>query len=468
MSVLSVSNLQETFIGKSIARTANAQVTDPTNSTTYIADGEVVVVDGNLNVYNTGTMAYGPTLTSTTTPWIQVVQRNGDNLVWSNRIIGTKTTGYRGVAYAGGQEQVYHIGYTGSGSNVLDITSGLDYQLTIIENQDDMMWSEQKKKNVTSVTNNVVNSQQDLAKAIVKNVMKKYTTDGLSVTAAMLNSGTAAVLTGAANIALRVVHGSNVIAPFLTTTGAASPITNAGFGVGSIIRIGVTGTAIGTSDKTVCPVYTVKEAHPNITNAWVLDQPYAGPSNAALAFTDCGYIATAGPFWGVRFTGKTLPYRRDFFKFKRVSYTLQMSGFGATIMTRTQDSKYGYGDGRLVLEEESFSKGFQGALNRMTVPLPLANETFTASALTSVVLDTTSYHDGFDTPTAASRYNAITVEHFGQDAQVVVANPTMPQLVKVFMVVGADQGTGAATDVQNALNDWMGSLPTVFPALSVF
>ena len=104
----------------------------------------------------------------------------------------------------------------------------------------------------------------------------------------------------------------------------------------------------------------------------------------------------------------------------------------------------------------------------MSIPLPLANETFTASAATSVVLDTTNYHDGFDTPTTASRYNAITIEHYGQDAQTVVANPSMPQLIKVFMVVGADQGSGAVTDVQNALNDWMASTPSAFPTLSVF
>lgn len=467
MSVLSVQNLQETFIGRSIPRTANAQVLDPSNSTTYIADGEVVVVDGNMNVYNTGSMAYGATLTSTTTPWIQVVQRNGDNLVWSNKIWGNKTTGYRGVAYAAGQEQIYHIGYNGSAGQ-LDVNSGLDFTLTVIENQDDMMWSEQKKKNVVNVPNNLAPTQLDLAKAVVKNQMKKYTTDGSSITACMLNNGTAAALTGAANIALRVVHGSNVIAPYLTTTGLASPITNVGFGVGSVVRIGVTGTNISGADKTACPVYTVLAAHPSITNAWILDMPYAGPTNVALAFTDCGYIATPGTSWGVRFTGKALPFRRDFFKFKRVAFTLQMSGYGATPLSKTQDSRYGYGDGRLVLEEESFSKGFEGALNRMTVPLPLANETFTASAATSVVLDATTFHDGFDTPTAASRYDAITIEHFGQDSATVVQPPAMPQLIKIYMVDGADQGNGGVTDVQNALNDWMAGTPGAFPNLSVF
>jgi hypothetical protein len=384
-----------------------------------------------------------------TSPWIQIVQRNGDNLVWSSRIYGDKVTSYRGVAGAQGQEQIYHIGYNGS-ANSLDITAGLDFQLTVIENQDDMMWSEQKKKNVVYVPNNLVTSQQDLAKAVVKNQMKKYTTDGSAITAVMLNSGAGSIFTGAATIA--VSHGSNVIVP-------NAAITNAGFGAGSIARIGVTGSGVGTT----IPVYTVLGAHPTIANAWILDQPYAGPSNSALAVANAG-VVTAGANWGVRFTGKALPYRRDFFKFKRVAFTLQMSGYGATVLTKTQESSYGYGDGRLVLEEESFSKGFEGALNRMTVPLPLANETFTASAATTSTLNTT-YGDAF--VTASALYDAITIEFFSQDSATVVAVPRMPQLVKIFAFDGAGQNSGANTDIQNALNDWMASTPGVFSNLSV-
>ena len=443
MSVLSVQNIQETIIGGNVNRTANAQVTDPTNTTTYIVDGEVVVLNSSGVVYDASTMSYA------TSPWIQIVQRNGDNLVWSSRIYGDKVTSYRGVAGAQGQEQIYHIGYNGS-ANSLDITAGLDFQLTVIENQDDMMWSEQKKKNVVYVPNNLVTSQQDLAKAVVKNQMKKYTTDGSAITAVMLNSGAGSIFTGAASIA--VTHGSNVIVP-------NAAITNAGFGAGSIARIGVTGSGVGTT----IPVYTVLGAHPTIANAWILDQPYAGPSNSALLVANAG-VVTAGANWGVRFTGKALPYRRDFFKFKRVAFTLQMSGYGATVLTKTQESSYGYGDGRLVLEEESFSKGFEGALNRMTVPLPLANETFTASAATTSTLNTT-YADAF--VTASALYDAITIEFFSQDSATVVAVPRMPQLVKIFAFDGAGQNSGANTDIQNALNDWMASTPGVFSNLSV-
>jgi hypothetical protein len=445
MSVLSVQNIQETIVGGNVNRTANAQVTDPTNTTTYIADGEVVVVNSSGVVYDASSMSYA------TSPWIQIVQRNGDNLIWSSKIYGDKVLGYRGKAGAQGQEQIYHIGYNGT-SGSFDITSGLDFQLTVIENQDDMMWSEQKKKNVVYVPNNLVTSQLDLAKAIVKNQMKKYTTDGSAITAVMLNSGSAAAVDGSART-LAVTHGSNVI----TYSGATANIT----GAGSIVRIGTTTVASGRG--VTVPVYTIQGAHPTIANAFILDQPYAGPSQSAIADVDHG-VVTAGTSWGVRFTGKALPYRRDFFKFKRVAFTLQMSGFGATVLSKTQESAYGSGDGRLVLEEESFSKGFEGALNRMTVPLPLANETFTASAATTSTLNTT-YADAF--VTASALYDSITIEFYSQDYVTVVAAPRMPQLIKIFAFDGAGQNTGANTDIQNALNDWMASTPGAFANLSV-
>ncbi len=294
MSVLSVQNIQETFVGKNISRSAT-QVINP-NAAGYPVDGEVVVVNNQGVVYDASSMS------NITSPWIQIVQRNGDNLVWSSKINYSKLVAYRGKSYAFGQEQIYHIGYNGSAGS-LDITAGLDFQLTLIENQDDMMWAEQKKKNVTSVPNNLVTSQQDLAEYIVKNVMKKYSIDGLSITAAMLNSGTAATI-GA--VTLNVTHGSNVVTYSGTATGVAA---------GSVVRIGATGSAIGTT----VPVYTVQGAHPTITNAYILDQPYAGPSNATLPNADHGLIASPGALWGVRFTGKALPFRRDFFKFLPMS-----------------------------------------------------------------------------------------------------------------------------------------------------
>lgn len=452
MSVLSVKNIQETFIGKSIARTATLQVINP-DASGYIADGEVAVLN------STGVpMTTSTTNTYAVSPFIQLVQRNGNNVIFSSKIYGNKVNTYLGRAGAQGTEQIYNVGYDGvTATKALDITAGLDFQLTLIENQDDMMWSEQKKKNVTSVPNNLVTSQLTLAQYIVKNVMKKYTTDGISVTAVMMNSGTAAAFTGAT--AASVTHGSNII-----TFATATP-TNTGFGAGSVIRLGTTTVASGRG--TGIPVYTVQGAHPTIPFAWILDQPYAGPTQSALALADSGFV-TAGASWGVRFVGKYLTsYRRDFFKFKRTAFTVQMSGFGATPITKTQESTYGYGDGRLVLEEESFAKGFEGALNRMSVPLPIANETFTADGSYTVTQNAT-YGDAFTT--ATTLYDCITIEFFSTSSQTVVASPAMPQLLKIYMVDGAAQGATDNTTkaVQTALNTWMASTPSAFGALAVF
>jgi hypothetical protein len=144
-----------------------------------------------------------------------------------------------------------------------------------------------------------------------------------------------------------------------------------------------------------------------------------------------------------------------------------MSGFGATPLFKTQNMSYGYGDGRLVLEEESFSKGFEGALNRMSVPLPIANETFTADGSSTTSINTT-YADAFTVPNAT--YDCITIEFFSSSSQTVVASPNMPQLVKIYMYDGANQGDTDNTTLclQNQLNDYMASVPGAFANLSVF
>lgn len=445
MSVLSVHNLQETFVGTNISRTASPQVSN-SSATGYIANGEIVVVNSSGVVYDASSMSYA------TSPWIQIVQRSGDQLVWSSKIEGNKLKSYRGVAAGQGQEQIYTVGYNGT-TGSLDTTSGLDYRITLIENQDDMQWSEQKKKSVVNVPSSLITSQATLASAVVKNQMKKYLTDGSAITAVMLNNGTTTAFTGATTVSL--THGSTVLTP-------DAAITNAGFAAGSVLRLGVTGSTVATL---TLPVYTVKEAHPTIANAWILDQPYAGPSNSALAVASAGVFTSVGANWGVRFVGKSLPFRRDFFKFKRVAFSLQMANFSTTILTKTQEASYGTGDGRLVLEEESACKGFEGALNRMSVPLPLANETFTAVGTTSTSLSTAL---GESFTTASVIYDAITIEYYSQNQSNTISGINVqPQIIKIFGYDAASQNTTANTGIQTALNDWMASTPSAFGTLSV-
>ena len=440
MSVLSVKNLQEVLVGKDVIRTPNVQITDPTNTTTYIADGEIVVLDSSGAIYNSGTMSYS------TSPYIQIAQRSGNNVIVTNKIYGNKLFTYTGTAPgAQGSEQITHIGYNGA-SGSLDVSGSNDFYLTITPNQDDMQWSEQKQKNVTLVTKaSVGTSQAILASAIVENVMKKYVTNGLPLTAAMLNSGAGAAFAVATLVS--VTHGSNVIV--FNGAEVLAP--------GDLIRLGVTGSALGVE----IPVYTVKEAHPVIANAYILNQPYAGPSNAALDATADAGTVTPGADYGVRFTGKTLPFVLDFFKFKRVNFTVQMQGFGTTPLTKTQNSTYGVGDGRLCAEEESFCKGFQGALNRMTVPLPAI--TIDSDSSTTSVLDTTLGDAFVD---ANTLYETVQISFYGENLHTTTPSVKMPETIKLFLYPGATQNKAASTGVLTALDDWMASTPNAFAAIA--
>ena len=99
MSVLTVKNSQYVYIGKSIARTASAQVTDP-NATGYIADGEVVVLASDGTVYDSSADSFA------TSPFIQIAQRSGDDILYSPKIVGLNLTAYNGREAATGQEQI--------------------------------------------------------------------------------------------------------------------------------------------------------------------------------------------------------------------------------------------------------------------------------------------------------------------------------------------------------------------------
>lgn len=440
MSVLSVNNNQYVYIGKSIARTDSAQVQNP-NATGYIADGEVVVLASDQSVYDSSADSFG------SSPWIQIAQRSGNEILYSPRIYGKYLTAYNGKEYTAGQEQIYEVGYSGT-AGAIDTTSGLDYILNVQYKHDTQMWSEQVNRKPYFCP--ATTSGKTVAKTIVSQVMKDYVNNGAQVTAVTLNSGTAATI-GA--VTLNVVHGSNIITYSGTATGVVA---------GSIIRIGVTGSAIGTA----IPTYIVKEAHPTITDAFILESAYAGPTNSALPNADHGLIAAEGASWGIRFTGKSLTYVRDFFSFMRVRFVLTMSGFGTTTTNRRQEASMGNGDGRVVAQEESFSKGFEGALNRMTVPLPTVS--FDTVTTTSTTLST-ALGDGFENVVAGtSTYDCTTLSFYSENSHLITAGPKMPMVVKIYTIDAAetDQLATGNLSILSALNDWAASTPGQFAAVS--
>ena len=104
------------FIGKSISRTASVQAVDNSNSTTFLANGEVLILDKDFAPLTAGK-------TVADSEYIYVVQRSGatastSQVLRSNKIYGSNVTSYSGLSYVAPAEQISYVGYNGTTGNI--------------------------------------------------------------------------------------------------------------------------------------------------------------------------------------------------------------------------------------------------------------------------------------------------------------------------------------------------------------
>jgi hypothetical protein len=422
MSVTTVRNVMQMMIGKNVSATgASVQLTSPTGSN-YIADGEIVAL-GKDRKYLT------PGSTVSDQEYIYLAYRSGNNIHYSNAIYGKGLKKYAGIDGSQGNEQIYHIGYVGSGSQNLDVTAGNDFYVHITNTFNDMQYSEQLDRRTYFSTFAVPTAEK-----VAADITKQICIDpGSHIRAEMLNSGSAAAF-GAGITATVVNDGRSV-----SFSSAHSLVA------GDYVRIGTTTVASGIG--TGIPVYKVASV-PSTTTI-ILEWPYQGPSQSNLdANADCGKL-TAGANFGIRLTGETLDYRLDFFKFMRVTFKVGLSGLGSTVLTKTQEMSLGRGDGRQVAEIESFAQGFDGPMNRVTIPLPILRTDADKSTTTA---QNATYGNTFTSATTV--YDNISILH-GVAAPHFATGPTpAAEEVRLYIVDGAAQTAGLLAQ----LNPWMESI----------
>jgi hypothetical protein len=429
MSVQAVRNTMQVMVGKNVSATgASVQLTAPT-AANYIADGEIVAL-GTGNAYLT------PGSTIADHEFIRLVYRSGSNLYYSNRIYGKNVKKYSGVDGSQGNEQIYHVGYVGSGSQNIDVTDGNDFYLSITNTFDDMQWSEQQNRRTYFST-----WTTPTAEKVTYDLVKQVCTDpGSAVRAEMLNSGTATAFGAGVTVSV-VANGKTV-----TFSSAHS------LAAGDYVRIGTTTVASGIG--TGIPIYRVA-AVPSSTTI-TLEWPYQGPSQSNLdGNADCGKV-TLGSNYGIRLTGESLDYRLDFIRFMRTTFKVHLSGFGTTVLTKSQEMSMGRGDGRMVAQFESFAQGFDGPMNRMTVPLPQFRTDADKSTTTT---QNATYGNAFTT--ASVVYDGITIVHGNAAPHFATAPVPAQEEVNLFIYDGASQTTGILAQ----LNPWMESAGLV--AISV-
>lgn len=402
------------FIGKSISRTASVQVYDPANTTTFLANGEVVVVGADGNVLTAGQ-------TVADSEFIRIAQGRGtsaDSII-SNKIFGADVTHYKGVSYQAPAEQISYVGYNGS-SGAIEAISGNTYKLRVTFNHDSELWSEQKNIIYNEYTSDSSATASEIAAGFVKKYNNTYPANNADIKVERVCDGTFTVAGGATTAT--VTNGSKTV----TFSGSGH-----NFAVGDVIRIG---GATGTY-----PVFLVAA----VSGATVtLDSAYQGTSGT-VANANIGEMSSITS-WGLKFTGKALTFSVGLFKYIKVAFDVTLQDFGTTTVTDSQTASRGNGTYEEVAELEYFALGFDGWLStRNSVP-----------AVSQPRTDATS----------GATYDIITIKGYDRtDFGAVSGIKPSPFTIIIAMVDGAAQ----TTNLLAQLNPWMASTPKSFANVAV-
>lgn len=404
--MFSVKNSINVLIGKNVSRTASVQVTDPSATSTYIADGEIVVL-------NSSGTELTPGDTVTESPWIQIVQRSGSNLVRTAVIDGRWVTAFNGQDGVAAQEQITFVGFNGTSGDI--DTTAEHRRLTIEYTFDEELGSEQLQQRIYP-HDGVTPSQDEIAETIARQINLDQAT---KVKAEILLDAAADPLSG--NIL--VSNGSPTVTTVADETGNIA--------AGDYLRI-------GAEDTVTVGVYKVAAV---TTTTITLTMPYQGATATVLA-ANTGNIDTAVAIVsdaGIKLTGLPLKFVVGFFKYLKTTFrvVLPSADWGSTLITNSQTAGYGTGVYEQVAELEWFAIGEQGALNRTLVPLPVGR------------------HDA----TSGVQYDVITIHHFdASDVNAVSGSHPSPKMIYIFPYDGSAQ----ETDILAQLNPWMASTQLAF------
>lgn len=403
------------LVGKNLSRTASVQVTDSTNSTTFIASGEIVALD------KTGVaLTAGKTVADSDN--IVIAQGDGASnpVVFSHRIYGNTVTGFSGISYTPAQEQISYIGYNGSSGSIDAINNNL-YQVRVAFKQNKLIFGENQSNSIyQEFTSDSSATQLEIAQGLVLKLSAAYPAQQTDIKVERVTDGTFTVLGGSSTLA--VTNGS--------TTATASSASH-GLVAGSVVRIG------GTSSTT--PVYVVSSVN---STAIVLDQAYQGTSGT-VANANVGAMS-AITSWGIKFTGKSQTFTVGQLPYTKVSFDLTVGNFGATTVTDSQAVSRGNGTYEEVAQLEYFALGYEGWTDiRNAVPAKPQPRT---------------------NATSGSNYDIITIQGLDvSDFGYVSGIKPSKFTVYICIVDGANQTTSLLAQ----LNPWMASTPRAFNAVTV-
>jgi hypothetical protein len=143
-------------------------------------------------------------------------------------------------------------------------------------------------------------------------------------------------------------------------------------------------------------------------------------------------VTNAGTDYGISLTGQPLDFVLGDFKYNKMSFDIQLSGFGTTPTTTPTVADKGSGTYEEVAELEWFANGEDGAINRVWHPAPA----------------------GTSDATSGVTYDVLAIESFDtSDMYAVSGTKPSRNLIYIMLPVGA----GQATTLLAQLNPWLAS-----------
>lgn len=410
--MFTASNSTQLLIGKSISRTATVNVLDSNNSS-YLADGEVVVLDQNDT----------PLVGGTTYPqsqYIRIVQRSsatasGEQVIFGDRIDGANVIAYSGKSYVAPQEQIWSFGFNGT-SGSIDETGTDDYVLRLTFKEDKTIWSHYSNTRIWRYEPDLTNTDQEVADYFAVQISN----DAFSASEVKVERLINAADTDDGGITWTFTNGS-----VTATTSAATAA--------------VAGDYIKDGDNVTNAAYKIVSI---VGNTVTLDQKFQGASVAVVAPDFVASATAATSSFGLKFTGKAQTFTVGKLKYVKVAFDFVLDGFGTTTVSKTQNAGRGNGTGQEIAELEFFTYGFEGAVDRYTDSSPGIK----ADASTS------------------ANYDVIAIEYFVNfDTMTVSGAKPARKLLLVALVDGAAQ----STNILAGLNPWMASVPKNFVNISL-
>ena len=371
MSIVSTKNSMSVLIAANPTQIAlgSVQITDPTTTNTFIADGQILMLDESDAVMTPANSNISDS------PSVRFVVRNGAtastaSLNFSARIRGKDLVACTGKNYSAITQQVSYVGYNGTSGTSLD-ASGTDFTLTLVGDWDDQFWSEQKNRTAFNYYSTAATQQ-----AIATSFTNQINAQGFRATAAgtgpivkaeTLNDATTAVTSTATT--LIVVNGSDI--------GTLNVADTTFQTIGAVVRLG------SVAATTTSPVYVVTatpSTDSSLTSTQIRFHTYFQGTTGTVTLGTLSNFVSGATNWGIKLTGLALTWVKDFFKAKVVSFHTDLKGFGTTTSGTSTVPSLGTGDYKLVSEFESFAAGNEGALNRTVVPLPTGRNATVSTA----------------------------------------------------------------------------------------